>query len=127
MKLLLENWRKYVNETDKPTSHPPPSNRENFEGAAGKFKQGIYDLIGKFEPRQKKAFIDGLWALYRSAIKQEQDKEGNIIRHPLMDWEAPEIINNIVDELEDDWSDALIEFGMLLTGPSKNWPEEENV
>jgi len=113
MKLLFENWRQYINEAVKLTSHPLPAHLQSIPGAYRKFKTSVDDLIENFHNRED--FINELWKLYRVSGATHI--------------EVSEMLNDMLDEynLPDDIDNALLDFTMLLTGPMANWPKEENV
>ena len=102
MKLLFENWRQYISEADKPTSHPYPSYLQTIPGAWGKFKTGVDNLIENFQNSED--FISELWKLYKASDTTHL--------------QVSEMMSDIMDKynLPDDIDDAVLDFSMYLTG-----------
>ena len=113
MKLLFENWRQYLTEADKPTSHPLPASLQFVPGAYRDFKAAVDVLIENFQNRE--GFISELWKLYRASDATHI--------------QASEILLDIMNnhDLPEDIDNALLDFAMELTGPMENWPKEENM
>tara|TARA_R110000824_G_scaffold67377_2_gene174448 strand:+ start:4883 stop:5782 length:900 start_codon:yes stop_codon:yes gene_type:complete len=103
MKLLFENWRKYLKEIDEPTSHPLPAHLQSIPGAWGKFKAGVDELIKNFQDRDK--LVNDLWDLYETS--------------DVTTLQASQMMNDAMDEhnLPDDIDDAVLDFTLKLTGP----------
>jgi len=102
MKLLLENWRKYMNEADGVIDHSLASHLQTISGAWKNFKDGANELIQNFQ--NKEDFISKLRTL-RIETHITDNQLGELLDIMYDDWSLPEHIK-----------DAVLDFGMEFHG-----------
>jgi len=118
MKLLFENWRKYLKEANESIDHSEASHLQTVDRALGHFVTSVNELIQRVQNEEdfnEEDFIDKLWTLYRRS-KITSHQLGNFLNDLMDGHDLPKHID-----------DAILGFAMEFTGPTPEGRSHEKI